>query len=157
MSRGYGQVGGERNRSRRRSREVECHAGPARPRLTVVKAVARNRLHPGAVVWAHIPFDEIGEEKSRPAVVVGTAGERVTVLPISSSATRLRYPDHYVEVDDLGTAGLTRSSAVRLRPVEIDRIELVCVCGQLGDEDQHQVDVALGGTGPRISEAAHAV
>ena len=49
--------------------------------MTTVKQVALTRLVPGAVVWAHIPFEECDQEKTRPAVVVDKSGRDVILRP----------------------------------------------------------------------------
>lgn len=110
---------------------------PVRPKasLTTVKPVPLNRLCPGAVVWAHVGFEDHTGEKARPAVVIEAGSQTVKVLPVTTSANRRFHPTKYVEITDLNGAGVTRPSGVALRPLEIDRIELIALVGELSDED----------------------
>lgn len=103
--------------------------------LTIVKPVARTRLTFGAVVWAHIPFDDVDAEKTRPAVVLHTEGWSVAVLPGTSAVSRLRFRDRHVEIDDLGSAGLRRPTGIRLRTVRIEPVEIIEIVGVLGEGD----------------------
>ena len=127
------------------------------PRLTVVKPVPKNRLTPGAVVWAHVPFEDGKGEKTRPAVVVSASSREVVVLPTTTSAKRHRFPASYVELCDLESAGISRPSGVSSRTVTLDRIELVDIVGYLSDEDFDRVMTTVAGTGDRVEvEGAHA-
>src|SRR4051812_12725651 len=95
-------------RGRRKDRQtVEGHTS-RHPRLSIVKPVPRSRLVAGIVVWAHVPYEDGTGEKTRPAVVLSASGHKVVVLPATTSPSRLRYPDLYVEVADLDGAGIVR-------------------------------------------------
>lgn len=122
-------------RNKRRGQWSKPQPSPRPAQLTVVEQVALNRLHSGVVVWAHVPFSERDDEKTRPAVVVGRKGRMVELLPVTTSLTRFRRPHQYVEVQDLDAAGLTRASGVQRRPVTVDRIEIVSVVGELSEPD----------------------
>ena len=117
-----------------------------KPNLSVVKMVPRNRLMPGTVVWAHVPFDDVEDSKTRPAVVVAVRGRDVELLPVTSSESRYRYPHAYFEIDDPSTVGLDRRCAIRRRPVVVDRIDLLGVVGELDDELADLVLADLCGT-----------
>ena len=93
------------------------------------------RLRPGAVVWAHVPYEESAQYKTRPAVVITHAGRTATLLPLSSTASRFRYPDRFTEITDTFSAGLLRRCAVRHRPVTLGVIDIVSVAGQLTRRD----------------------
>lgn len=126
------------------------------PRFTSVRPVARTRLTSGAVVWAHVPFCDADEEKTRPAVVVDADRHQVLVLPVSGSFSRFRYPTIHVEITDLEAAGLSRPCGLRLRPVVLDRIEVLTSCGQLGEEDLASMLVAVRQLGIGLGEVAGA-
>jgi hypothetical protein len=114
-------------------------------------------LVPGAVVWAHVPFAEIDEFKTRPAVVVEIVGREVTILPATSSSSRSGYPTEYVELRDLNAAGLNRPTGVRLRETTVDIIEIVDVVGRLSDIDRKAIlspVCASGEVGGRDAAAA---
>ena len=118
-------------------RNIESASGWAgySTNLTSTKRVALNRLRLGAVVWAHIPFAERAGEKIRPAVVLSASTHQVSVLPMTTSMRRFRIPELYVEVKDLGAAGLTRSTGIGSYPVVVDRIEVVDLVGTLAAPD----------------------
>jgi hypothetical protein len=105
------------------------------PCLATVKRVPRTRLVPGAVVWAHVPYEDGEGEKTRPAVVVELRGRDLTILPGTTSKRRLDTSRGYVEVRDLAAAGLNRSTGVRTSSVTIDIIEVIGVVGRLGEAD----------------------
>jgi hypothetical protein len=109
------------------------------PHLTTVRPVARGRLVPGAVVWAHVPFAEGDAEKTRPTVVKATVGRQVTILPASGAVSRFRFPTKYVELRDLHAAGLSWSTGVRRHEVTLDVIEIIAIVGQLSDFDMTAV------------------
>src|SRR5436309_3562480 len=69
----------------RRWREAGC--GPFTPRRNIPydKPVAKSRLRPGVVVWAHVPYVEQEGWKTRPAVVVSVDGRNVSLFPGSSA------------------------------------------------------------------------
>lgn len=124
-------------RNIRSVRNIESASGWAgySTNLTSTKRVALNRLRLGAVVWAHIPFAEQAGEKIRPAVVLSASTHQVSVLPMTTSLWRLQFPHHYVEVKDLGTAGLTRSTGIGRSPIVVARIEVVDLVGTLAAPD----------------------
>jgi len=105
------------------------------PNLCVVRPVAKTKLVAGAVVWAHVPYEDDDGEKTRPAVVVERRGRTVVLKPGTTSSTWRRYPHRYVEISDLETAGLRRPTAVRCDEVIVDLIEVIDLVGTLSDED----------------------
>lgn len=105
------------------------------PKLACVKPVPANQLTFGTVVWAHIPFAECSGHKTRPAVVVAADRHHVVVLPGFTGAKRLHYPDRYLEITDLGDAGLSRPTGLRREVVRLERVELLNICGALSDDD----------------------
>ncbi|MDA8045209.1 MAG: hypothetical protein M0Z30_08245 [Actinomycetota bacterium] len=110
------------------------------PHLSCVEPVAKRRLRTGAVVWAHVPFRELDDDKTRPAVVQETRGRVVTVLAGSSSLTRRRYPDLYVELSDLAAAGLRRPTGVRRAVLfAVDLSDVLSITGELGAQDMASV------------------
>jgi hypothetical protein len=130
-------------RNKRRERWAKPSTDRRLPNLAVVEAVPMNRLHRGVVVWAHIPFQYDDGEKTRPAVVIGVSGRTVELLPVTTTQSRFGRPHLYVEVQDLDPAGLLRASGVHLRPVAVDRIELVHIVGELSEADLASVDARL--------------
>lgn len=125
---------GKRRRSTRWPQRV-----PAVPKLACIKAVPANQLRFGAVVWAHVPFNECDGHKTRPAVVVTADRHHVVVLPGFTGARRLRYPDRHHEITDLEGAGLARPTGLRLEPVRLDRVDLLSICGVLAAEDSESL------------------
>jgi hypothetical protein len=101
--------------------------------------IARNRLLPGAVVWAHIPYRERPGEKLRPAVVLGVDGRAVCLLPGYSAPSRWRFVGQYLEVTDLEGTGLLRPTGLRRRPVTVDQIEIAGKVGRLSEHDWGRV------------------
>lgn len=107
---------------------------------------------PGAVVWAHVPFDQVDDFKTRPAVVVAIVGREITIVPATTSSSRSRYPTEYAELRDLRAAGLYRPTGMRRREITIDIIEIVSVVGRLSDIDMKSVlpsAYVFGGVGGR--------
>jgi hypothetical protein len=118
-------------------------------RLACVEPVAKRRLHPGAVVWAHVPFRELDLDKTRPAVIQSARGRVVTVFAGSSALTRRRFPDLYVELSDLSAAGLRRPTGVRRSVLfTIDLSDVLSITGELAAEDLDAVFAPL----PRIRQ-----
>ncbi len=110
------------------------------PRLACIEPVAKGQLNPGTVVWAHVPFRELDDEKTRPAVVHSVRGRTVHLLAGSSSLTRRRYPDLYAEVADLAEAGLRRPTGVRRSVLfTVDLADVLSIAGQLADADAESV------------------
>jgi hypothetical protein len=105
------------------------------PNLSRFEPVPKCRLVRGAVVWAHIPFEEGEGEKTRPAVVIERRGRNVVLKPATTSSSWRRYPHRYVEIQDIGVAGLRRPTAVRSDQVIVDLIEIVDLVGRLSEED----------------------
>ena len=66
------------------------------------------------------------------------------------------HPTIHVELTDLEAAGVSRPCGLRLRPVIIDRIEVVAPCGQLGDEDLDAMRDAIRPLGIGLGEVAGA-
>lgn len=136
-------------------------APPSTPRpgpdLSVVRPIAKTRLRPGVVVWAHVPFEDADGEKARPAVVRSVAGRDVTVLPGSSALSRYRFPGRYVELTDLDAAGLARPTGIRRRAVTVDIVEIIDVVGALGRLDAAAVlgsGTTHAGAGLRLAAEA---
>lgn len=111
--------------------------------MSIVKPVPLTRLLPGTVVWAHIPFADGTGEKSRPAVVIGTDSRDITLLPGTTSIRRLDLRGGYLEITDLDTAGLTRPTGVSRRPVIVDKIEIIMICGELAGDDAEGLGIDL--------------
>jgi hypothetical protein len=103
--------------------------------------IARNRLRPGLVVWAHIPFVDRAGWKTRPTIVVSVNREKVCVLPAYSTPSRWRFASRYVELRDLDQCRLPRRTGVRLRPIMIDAIEIVSVAGELNPDDWDRISL----------------
>lgn len=119
-------------------REVISLTGPI-PNLATVRPIPRNQLQTGTVIWAHIPYAEIDDEKTRPAIVHSVNGRSVTVHPATTSVTRRRYPNRYVELIDLTGTGLRRATGVQVRPMTIDAIEIINIAGHLSDTDHDRL------------------
>lgn len=109
------------------------------PDLATVRPVAKGRLLPGVVVWAHVPFAEVETEKTRPAVIKSVSGRNVTILPASSATSRHRFPARYAELRDPRDAGLSRPTGIRRREVTVDLIEIISIIGILSDADMASV------------------
>lgn len=105
------------------------------PNLASVRRIPKTQLVPGAVVWAHVPYEEDDGEKTRPAVVKGLRGRDLTLLPGTTSQSRNRFPGLYVEVEDLASAGLSRATAIRTTPVTVDIIDVINIAGELSETD----------------------
>jgi len=110
-----------------------------KPRMALVEVVAMNRLRPGVVVWAHVPYVDGEGEKTRPAIVVSTRGRDVQILPVTTKPSYGPARTEYVAIGDCVAAGLDRSSSVRFRPITVDRLEVVMVVGELAPTDRHAV------------------
>ncbi|MFI6262185.1 hypothetical protein [Micromonospora sp. NPDC051006] len=109
------------------------------PNLSVVRLVARNRLLPGVLVWARVPFEDNILYKIRPAVVLGCRGRDVVILPCTSSPARHRRIDQPIELMDVETAGLRRPTAVRRTALSVDLVDVLTVIGELSDTDRRRV------------------
>ena len=122
----------------RTTKRVDAELTCPFPKLATVQPVPRNQLRPGTVVWAHIPFAESDEEKTRPAIVRSISGRSVTVHPVTTSATRRRYPGRYVELTGLTGTGLhdRPASASAPSPSTPSRIN---IAGHLSDIDHDRV------------------
>jgi hypothetical protein len=111
--------------------------------------VPRNRLRPGAVVLAWVPYHEdldcaecsSEHGKIRPAVVVEAGEGDLSCLPCTSATSRDRYPWAYSEIADLTSAGLSRPSGVRLRRVSLPASDCLQVLGLLAAPD---LEILLG-------------
>ena len=119
----------ERQEERRTPRRTE------RLNFAAVRPVAKTKLQPGVVVWAHVPFEELDADKTRPAVVKAVVGRNVTLLPGTTAASRYRYPGRYYELTDLAAAGLSRETGICLEERTVDLIEIVQIIGMLADAD----------------------
>src|SRR5260370_37378656 len=76
----------------RRRRMVPQPADLSLAVVTRLRIVPRNRLHPGTVVWVHIPFEDVEGDKIRPAVVLRCHGRDVVLLPCTTSRRRRERP-----------------------------------------------------------------
>lgn len=154
-------MSGRSDSERRGSKRDRAHrweqAPPRVPNLTVVRPVPANQLTLGAVVWAHIPYQDCDSYKTRPAVVIATDRRSVVLLPGSTTQRRLQLPHRYQELSDLTSAGLSRPTGIRLQPIIVDRLDLVDLCGDLSDDDIEaltgRVDLAAA---RQLLECAHA-
>ena len=123
---------------RRRRERLRAHAelrmlrARAR-RLAGARPVAKNGLHLGVVVWAHVPFQD-GDGKLRPAVVTARRGHTVVVRPVTSQPRRLAQAG-YGPLERWAEAGLVRRSAVRQMDVPIALADIVCIVGELHPDD----------------------
>jgi hypothetical protein len=100
-----------RDRFRKKPVEVEPKA-----RLQISYAPTRDGdADPGEVVWTWIPYeDDPRQGKDRPALVIGTIGTMLAVLPLTSK-------DHdRDDVVELGSGGWDSSN--RVSYVKLDRI-----------------------------------
>jgi hypothetical protein len=97
--------------------------------------VARNRLLPGAVVWAHVPFADGVRWKTRPAVVLAVDHRQVRLVPGYSSPSRWRFAWQYLELTELEGTGLLRPTGFRRRPIEVDQLEITGIAGRLRAHD----------------------
>lgn len=145
-------------RTARRDRARRWVQAPARvPNLTVVRPVPANQLTLGAVVWAHVPYEDCDDYKTRPAVVIATDRRSTVLLPGTTSVGRLRLPQRYQELSDLTSTGLSRPTGIRLQPIIVGRLDLVDLCGDLSDDDiealTDRVDLAAA---RQLLECAHA-
>lgn len=102
--------------------------------VTRLRIVPRNRLHPGTVVWVHIPFEDVQGDKIRPAIVLRCTGRDVVLLPCTTSVRRHQRPG-YLEIKHWQAAGLTRPTGVRRASLTVDYLEIVNIVGDLADED----------------------
>ena len=124
-------IGVRRWRQQREYREYRLSA----QRLCAAKPVAKSRLGPGVVVWARVPFVDIDGWKTRPAVVKTVQGRLVSLAPGSSSASRWRFPNEFIEVTNLADSGLRRPTGFRRRDVTVDIVDVVDIVGNLADTD----------------------
>jgi len=111
--------------------------------MSIVRPVPLSRLLPGTVVWAHIPFADGTGEKSRPAVVIATESRDITLLPGTTSTRRFDLRNSYSEVIDLDAAGLNRPTGISRRPVTVDKIEIIMICGELAGDDAEGLGIDL--------------
>jgi hypothetical protein len=118
----------------RRRRVVPPSADLSLTAVTRLRIVPRNRLHPGTVVWAHIPFEDVEGDKIRPAVVLRCHGRDVVLLPCTTSVRRHQRPG-YVEIKHWQSAGLPRPTGARRASLTVDYLEIVNIAGNLADED----------------------
>ncbi|WP_406059383.1 type II toxin-antitoxin system PemK/MazF family toxin [Micromonospora sp. NBC_00860] len=109
------------------------------PNLSVVRLVARNRLRPGVIVWARVPFEDDVQYKIRPAVVLDCRGRTVVILACTSSPARHRRMDRPVELWDVEAARLRRPTAVRRMALSIDHVDVLDVIGELSGTDWDRV------------------
>ena len=107
----------------------------ATSRFRPLESPSRRLLRPGAVVFAHVPFDENDQAyKSRPALVVALRGDDlVEVRPITGSRN---YQVNATPITDWAAAGLKKPSVVRAKSITLDRrLELTGYLGQLSERD----------------------
>lgn len=111
--------------------------------------VPRNRLRPGTVVMARVPFaperarrgaaSSSEQDKVRPVVVVGVSRDGCICRPCTSAASRHRHPWAHTELGDLESAGLSRATGVKLREVVVPFGDCFTVCGVLAESDLERV------------------
>jgi hypothetical protein len=123
-----------RDAKARRRRMVLPSGDPSLAAAPRLRIVPRNRLHPGTVVWVHIPFEDVEGAKIRPAVVLRCHGRDVVLLPCTTSMRRRQRPG-YVEIKHWEAAGLPRPTSVRRASLTVDYLEIVNIAGNLADED----------------------
>lgn len=146
-------AGSREYRQNRGPRKGSPHPAATPPNLATVEPVPLGRLTLGTVVWAHVDFVDEPLYKSRPVVVQARRGRTITVLPATTSECRHGLRDH-VEILDLNAAGLHRPTGVRIRPITIDRIELISICGELSDDDLDRLAQATAHQGHGAPVAA---
>jgi len=112
----------------------------------LVTGVPLSQLVPGKVVWVHVPFDDVDQSKTRPAIVVAERGREVELLPVTSSASRHCHPHEYVEVERPEAIGLDSKCAIGRRPVVVERNELLQIVGELDEVVADLVLADLCGT-----------
>lgn len=122
-----------------------------RPNLALVQPIARRALETGTVVWAHVPYETLDGEKTRPAVVIEVRGREVVVAPGTTSRRAAEFPHRYLPIADLEAAGLTRRTWLVNRVVVIDLIELVSISGRLGELDLARAFRHLSVLSPRAA------
>jgi hypothetical protein len=130
----------------RRRRTVPPSADLSLAVVTRLRIVPRNRLHPGTVVWVHIPFEDGEGYKIRPAVVLRCCGRDVVLLPCTTSVRRYQRPG-YMEIKHWRAAGLSRPTGVRRASLTVDYLEIVNIAGELADEDAAALLPASGRPG----------
>jgi hypothetical protein len=95
-------------------------------------------LQPGCVVRVHFPFAECDNSKVRPAIVLSKAGQRVSLVEVTSSPRAFARTD--IEVLDLLKAGLHKPSKARTgRIVTVDRYAVIEVLGRLSHRDAARI------------------
>lgn len=116
---------------------------PARPGIRIAqtdskstKPVALSRLVPGTVVYARIPYRDGTGEKVRPAVVIRKEGQKIFVTTTSSG---LRGPEI---IEHAGT-GLSRRSHLRLDLVEVARVDVLDIIGEVSSDDWARIVLAF--------------
>lgn len=68
------------------------------------------------IYWAEVKFQENDETKTRPALVIGSSKDTVSVLKITTKGTSSEYQYEILEWE---AAGLTRPSYISYEPVII--------------------------------------
>lgn len=85
--------------------------------------VARNQIHPGVLINAHIPYrEDVNKSKLRPAIVVEVTGRTYKVCAIYSKTDGHR-TRREISMN-------SRRSYIDLRPVAIDFIDVVSISTQ---------------------------
>jgi hypothetical protein len=140
-----------REKQRNSNIESEKQNGRKVIPLSLVKRVPKTQLLPGTIVWAHVPYADGTGEKARPALIIGTRGRDIELLPGTTSDRRFALRTGYVEIQDLDCAGLHRKTGINLNPVIVDQIEIISISGSLGSEDAHNLGVEC----PKMSVTGH--
>jgi mRNA-degrading endonuclease toxin of MazEF toxin-antitoxin module len=103
------------------------------------RPVPINAFRQGVVVWADVPYADGTGSKGRPAVIIDASGSTVTLLPVTSSLSRRRFPWTCVELSGWDEAGLNRPCAVQHRLVQVDRCAVTEILGALNPYDHSVV------------------
>lgn len=119
----------------------------------MLKPVALNRLRPGVIVDAWVPYMDADDYKRRPAVVITASKWDVDIFPLTSSLghRRLKVPIHVLE--NWEESGLARPSGMQQRRVTIGRNRLLGVSGELVGTDRAQFHMWVNISSRKASDA----
>jgi PemK-like, MazF-like toxin of type II toxin-antitoxin system len=115
------------SRGRRRRRPVEQATPDAASVLVAYQPERDGQPDPGEVVWAWVPYeDDPNQGKDRPVVVIGVAGDRLAVVPLSSRGPDDRPdPQAWVSVGSGPWDGQGRTSYANIgRVLQVDEHEV---------------------------------
>lgn len=101
------------------------------------------------VVVARFPFSDVAAAKVRPALVLSNPGfvreSEHVILAMITTAKSSAWPGD-VPITDLGLAGLTAPSVVRMKIFTLDLRIVPRKIGMLGPRDRRAVAVAVRGS-----------